>query len=151
MNTKAKRRIIIFSILTAFMLAFIWGNSVLDRGSSGHLSTYITEIIKKLFDSKDKLDFDTVHAFVRKTAHFLEFFTLGLMFSLLKNNIEDAAGKSLAVLPPFAALFSAVTDEYIQYFTGRGSAVSDIVLDFAGSLVAILLVCAFSSKKDKKI
>ena len=89
MNAKTKRRIVIFSTLAVIMLAFIWGNSVLDRGSSGHLSRYITEIIKRIFDPKDKLNFDLVHAFVRKTAHYLEFFTLGLVFSLLKNNVAD--------------------------------------------------------------
>ena len=149
MNAKTKRRIVIFSTLAVIMLAFIWGNSVLDRGSSGHLSRYITEIIKRIFDPKDKLNFDLIHAFVRKTAHYLEFFTLGLVFSLLKNNVEDAAGKKYAFMPAFASLFAAVADEYIQYFTGRGSSVADVALDFAGSLAAILIVFAFSSKTTK--
>ena len=40
----------------------------------------------------------------------------------------------------FAGLAVAVTDETIQIFSGRGSQVLDVVLDFSGALTGILLV-----------
>jgi len=39
----------------------------------------------------------------------------------------------------FGTLLAAVTDEFIQSFTGRGSSVRDVVLDFCGALTGMLL------------
>ncbi len=147
MKSKAKNRILVFGVLIVLALAFIWGNSVLDRGSSGKLSMYITEIIRKIFG--EETDFEIIHNCVRKAAHFIEFFMLGLLLELQKNSIEDATEKKYAFFAVFGALASAVIDEYIQFFTGRGSMVPDIVIDFAGSLCAILAVYAFKKNKPE--
>ena len=93
----------------------------------------------------------TYEAFVRKTAHFVEYAVLGaecagLAIALSKRVISPYLWMSL-----FAVLMAAVLDEAVQSFTGRTSLVSDVLLDFTGGLVGIavvLLVVALVFKRN---
>ena len=63
--------------------------------------------------------------FVRKLAHFTEFFVLGLELAVLFCSFSSK--------PILFSLLVALTDETIQLFTGRGSQVKDVWLDFFGA------------------
>ncbi|MBQ7339146.1 MAG: VanZ family protein, partial [Clostridia bacterium] len=73
-----------------------------------------------------------------------EFFWLGMA---LCGVLIGASRKSEGVAPLLShppvcgallfSLLTAVTDEYIQSFTGRTSSVSDVLLDFSGALCGL--------------
>jgi VanZ family protein len=89
---------------------------------------------------------------VRKTAHFCEFGLLGCELTLLFWLKSGLSFQNLCN-SAFAALLTAVTDETIQIFSGRGSQVQDVVLDFAGALTGILfsrLLVGETEKRKKK-
>ena len=150
--------IIIAAALTA-VLCFIWGNSLLDGGASRKLSSAVTKLTQgvvrplyELFTGKNATD-ATLHAFVRKAAHFLEFVAIAVIASLLLWRLcgEHPVQNLIYVL--FGSLFIAVTDEYIQSFSpGRSPSVRDIVIDFAGAVTGALtvFVCILIIRKIKK-
>lgn len=134
------RWILLFAALIVAQTAFIWFNSMASKESSGELSSGIMLFLKGLIDPENRIDAEFLHHIVRKTAHFSEFFLLGSLYTLLRSQFSARKKEVCTFLAPFAVLTTAVTDEYIQLFTGRGSRVSDVVLDFVGGLCGILVL-----------
>ena len=139
-NQKARLRLLLRLVLIA-TLCFIWSNSMVGKEGSASLSRTVTAWL-------NGIGIPVTEHFVRKSAHFCEFGLLGCELMLLFwlrsgvhfQNLCNAA---------FAALLSAVTDETIQIFSGRGSQVQDVVLDFSGALTGILLVSLLMMGKRK--
>lgn len=113
-------------------LCFIWSNSLVGKEGSASLSRTVTAWL-------NGIGIPVTEFFVRKAAHFCEFGLLGCELALL---FWLRGGLSFQNLcnSAFAALLSAVTDETIQIFSGRGSQVQDVVLDFCGAVTGILFI-----------
>ena len=138
---KARLRLLL-RILLVVTLCFIWGNSMQDKAESANISGRVTAWL-------NSIGIPATEYFVRKSAHFCEFGLLGVELMLLfwlrsglhMQNCCNAA---------FAALLTAVTDETIQIFSGRGSQVQDVVLDFSGAVTGILFVSLMISLIEKR-
>ena len=130
-NRKARLRLLLRLILIA-TLCFIWSNSLVGKEGSASLSRTVTAWL-------NGIGIPVTELFVRKSAHFCEFGLLGYELMLLFWLRSGVRFQNLCNAA-FAALLSAVTDETIQSFSGRGSQVLDVVLDFSGALTGILLV-----------
>lgn len=119
---------ILFLILT---LLFIWGQSCLPVAASEAESGAVLGALKpglSFFLGEGRV---TMHL-VRKLAHFTEFSVLGFLMAGL---FPAAARKQLSAAG--LSLLCALLDETIQLFTGRGSQISDVWLDFFGAAVGI--------------
>ena len=100
-------------------------------------------------------DFETVHTFVRKTAHFTEYAVLG--FFTYKAVSCDVLDRKKAVLT--AQLIStgyASTDEIHQMFVpGREGKVFDMMIDscgaFCGIMVSLITQKLIEKKKGNQI
>ena len=135
--------IIIIATVLAAVLCFIWGNSLLDGGASRKLSSAVTEFIRPIYElfTDDPVTDSTLHAFIRKAAHFLEFAAIAVAASLLLWRLRGEYPAQNLVYVLSGSLFIAVPDEYIQCFSpGRSSSVRDIVIDFWGAAVGALIV-----------
>ena len=130
-NQKARLRLLLRLVLIA-TLCFIWSNSMVGKEGSASLSRTVTAWL-------NGIGIPVTEHFVRKAAHFCEFGLLGCELMLLFWLRSGVRFQNLCNAA-FAALLSAVTDETIQIFSGRGSQVQDVVLDFSGALTGILLV-----------
>ena len=130
-NQKARLRLLLRLVLIA-TLCFIWSNSLVGKEGSASLSRTVTAWL-------NGIGIPVTEHFVRKSAHFCEFGLLGCELMLLFWLRSGVCFQNLCNAA-FAALLSAVTDETIQIFSGRGSQVLDVVLDFSGALTGILLV-----------
>lgn len=85
---------------------------------------------------------------LRKLAHFAEFAVLG---GLLTATVHSFWGKRSYLLVLLAALLTALADETIQLFVaGRSSQLTDIWLDFSGSLTAFLLIIGIVQLKKRR-
>ena len=144
-QTRSKKILTVVIIIT---IAVIWGHSLLGREASSEESSFVMALLTpllELFVGKGNV---TEHL-VRKLAHFCEFFILGielqLFFSLLKGR------KSAVLLALSHGLFTAFTDETIQFFSGRGPMIQDVWLDFsgvtAGSLIALAVMMTKANQK----
>ena len=151
MTKKRKAAVAVLTVLLLANLCFIWGNSLVSRSDSHDLSVgvlgFLPGFLRDLFPDQEQL----VHI-VRKAAHFTEFACLGgLSCGLL------AATRAVKRHPFFhvwaGGFFAAAIDETIQIFTGRGSQLQDVWLDFAGfsaGLLAVLVVRAVVLRSKPK-
>lgn len=138
-KTKIIRTIII--ILIILTLAVIWGHSFMSKAQSSEESGYVKELLDNLINPNGIMEISEF--LIRKCAHFIEYAILGAEFIslLILGGLAPKGDKkfNLYFKSAIPALFVALTDETIQYFSGRASRVLDVWLDFAGASFAILL------------
>lgn len=138
-----KRRQLIFIVLIALIVvntAVIFLSSMKSVEESVEISEGVMAFIKRIIDPNNRIDTELFHHIVRKAAHFTEFFTLAMLYTILrKKSDEYLPVQNTFMAVPFMTLLTAVLDEFIQSFTGRGTSVRDVMLDFSGSLCGIII------------
>ena len=147
MSVRFKRTLSLFLLLLIlFTLAFIWGNSMKSRVESTELSMGLLDRLKP-FLSAFGIEPEDDHM-LRKLAHFGEFALLGMELALYVLLTWGRKKKAFAGAALFS-LFTAITDETIQLFSGRACQLSDVMLDFSGSICAIFGVWLLSLLMNK--
>ena len=156
----------VFALLVLVVMILIYyfssENGLQSTATSNGFTKWVVKIIKPDFDSMEKADkaayFSQVAHYVRKAAHFSEYFLLGLFSSLLVFSVLELFGKKsiLFFLIPIAFSFLyAVFDEYHQRFVGgRSAQFTDVLIDTAGafsSTFIVALVFYLIGKRRKKI
>lgn len=134
---KDKRRRAALTGLIVLTLAFIWGNSLLPPEASWAVSEAVKAVLLALFPGGGEAAGEgsgLLGVLVRKAAHFTEFALLGALLAARQRGLLGAR-----TLPLLGGLLAALTDESIQYFTGRTSSVFDVWLDFAGAAAGAAL------------
>lgn len=145
--------LVILWMLVIFSFSNDSGNASSNK-SDGIASTIVSFISK--ISSHDYSDSELTHVvdnciiIVRKSAHFLEYFILGI---LILNVIKDY--KMLTINWNIIALILcfvyACTDEFHQLFIpGRSGNIRDVVIDTFGSLCGILFYKIIYQKLNKK-
>ena len=120
-------------VLVGLTVAFILSRSMRGKVASDGESQWVTDLLREIFHS-DSIS----HAFVRKLAHFTEFFILGAELSgLLWLERRRSVQSYLNIW--FAGELCALLDETVQIFSGRGPSVADVWLDRAGATCVIFL------------
>lgn len=127
----------IFFLFVLVTLAFIFRNSLQNGEQSNAWSSRIAALLQQIFDPGGRLTEVEFHKLIRKLAHFSEFCLLGCSLCWLIGELPDALRRLSVCNPLFLTLACAVTDEFIQSFTGRTSSVRDVLIDFAGALLGI--------------
>lgn len=117
-------------------IGFIFYQGTRSSGMSTQISNnivyQIVDVVEKVsLQSQDELYY-TVHVIVRKSAHFFEYAVLGGLLAVYFN--RDV------FYSLFGVLLCATLDEYFQSFIGRTSAVEDILIDFCGGIVGIIII-----------
>ena len=130
-------------VAICLILCFIFGNSLLDRQESGEMSASVLEFLHPVLRPIVRMltgappSEELLHTVVRKLAHFTEFAGLACFSTLLLLQLCNTWRSHAMGYVLFGTLFSAVTDEFIQSFTGRGPSVRDVLIDFGGALFGI--------------
>lgn len=128
-------------ILFILILAFVWGQSLMPKGTSARESSWLTQNIinpvLKFFGLKS-----ISSALVRKIAHVMEFTAL----SFVTCNLVDRKPKNIpkVVLIGFIIAF---LDETIQVFSSRGPQIQDVWIDLIGVAIGTLLGFLLLRKK----
>ena len=126
-------------MLSLLTVAFIWGNSLKSIPESSAQSTTVAEQVQPIVDPQQKIEPPVFHDYLRKAAHLVEFFFLGLFVCGFTICLGLEQKKRFISLPLLMVLSVAVGDEFIQHFAKRGSLVTDVVLDFSGALAGLLI------------
>lgn len=128
--------------LSSFSIIFLFTSYSGDESSrmSMAVAQLIRDFIAKYFyvNPHDEFWTITLHAMVRKLAHYTEFLYHGITTGILMVTLVKKKWISLSssVLICFA---TAAFDEYRQRFIpGRGPQWSDVLLDTAGSLTGLM-------------
>ncbi len=156
--SKLKLIRILLAILLVLWMAVIYFMSAQAANQSSQISgglvEKIVEIFYRDFDDLDKTSRDEVinlvTVIVRKSAHFLEYFILGLIAFAIALTYD----KKLIILA-FGVLFFcvvyAISDELHQYFVpGRACRIKDVCIDSAGSISAIFILMLTSKSKKRR-
>lgn len=142
-------------IMLLFWYGTVFSFSAQDGEESGSLSRDVSYMLVRGFDhltgtvrSTEQLN-ETVEAMqwgIRKTAHFTEYFILGLLlFMLLKPGRNKVMWPVLVV----GILLSASADEFHQTFvSGRCGSPKDVLLDFAGGITGCLICFGIGKLKN---
>ena len=130
----------ILLVLTLCWCVVIWQFSLRPASESAETSSATLDQVNEVLESVGlPLRFD--HHTIRKTAHFAEFFALGVLSAATLVAFGFSHGQFLA---PVAALLVACVDEILQIFSpGRGPSILDVLLDAAGGIcgsIAFFLV-----------
>ena len=138
--------------LTLLVTAYIFGNSLKDGEESHESSDKVVEIVEPVVKPiTEKLPGDKGLSFwVRKAAHVIEFFALGLCAMALGLAVRKQFGVPCLGYILFYVLLTAVTDEFIQSFTGRTSSVKDVFIDLGGAVLGIALVGTVTALKTHR-
>lgn len=132
-------------------MAVIFAFSAQPSEVSNNLSTAVTEKISRYVPSDTKkIGADSfeqnqlaANTFIRKNAHFFLFFLLGTQTALCAHTFLKKKPILSAVLPLLFCLLYAALDEYHQTFVpGRGGNLRDVMIDFSGGALAVLLINA---------
>ena len=144
MSRKNQVRLLNLTIL--LILAFIWGNSMMTAQESGGMSS---SVLAWLGEFIPFFAGGAHHTFLRKLAHFSEFFLLGVVCSAQRVKSEKLLTFGLISF----GLISACIDETIQIFVlGRSSSLLDVWLDISGFATGVAVVAigyALHKRKQK--
>ena len=142
---KIARLRLVLRLLLIVTLCMIWGNSLVPGKESGDLSRRVFAWLVG-----HHVPIPSEH-FLRKAAHFTEFAVVGVEYALLFWLRGGLCFQSMSNAA-FAALLTALTDETIQMFVSeRGSALTDVLLDFGGSLTGIAFCALIVRTIEKRI
>lgn len=130
---KNRMPIFAFTFLCAASIVFIFSNSIPSIPESREASEQILEIVKPILGELIGEENVTNHL-IRKSAHVVEFFCLGILLSALlllaKRNVFWGC---------HIGLLTALIDETIQLFSQRGAQLQDVWLDYGSVLAAVII------------
>lgn len=139
---KRRRAALVLMALIACTIAFIWSNSLQNPDESMRRSDVAEKVVRPIilaipveqWHSEDMVTFIT-----RKLGHFTEYFLLGAELMLLALLLRPAFRPRFIWLPLFSGAIAAM-DESLQLTSGRGAAVSDVMLDIFGALAGLMMM-----------
>jgi len=114
-------------------------NSEISGGKSAFVVNILNNAVKTLTGVQKPV---FTELFIRKTAHFLEYFIMGfLLYNALAGRKELRKALLLTII--LGTLY-AVSDEIHQYFVpGRTMSIYDVIIDCAGLMTGTLMTFLF--------
>jgi VanZ family protein len=125
-------------------------------GGSNNTSRILYPIFHFLF-GMNLAQFEPWHTIIRKTGHFVGYFTLSVLFfrawrATLPQPRISGWWLTWARIAWMMTTLVACLDEWHQaYIPGRGSSVHDVLLDSAAALVAQVIIWWIWRRKNSKI
>lgn len=137
---RTRGRLFLCLALLTVNLLFIWGNSLMPGDISGAFSSWVKDILTRVFPGLNVGGGDRGHALLRKLAHFSEFALLGTLLRWLFAMLQTCIFPQLGI-PLLAGFLVACVDEIIQGFVpGRNPSFLDVGIDTAGVVLGIVLI-----------
>lgn len=134
------KKLIIFILLIWVSIIFYFSATpgIISHQQSVKFADMLMEI-KLIRTAFHELKLKNLDFIVRKNAHAFEYIILAILTSSVFKTFRQK-GKECLIYILFTCLFLAVLDEFHQSFIpGRGSYVSDVLIDFVGCLLGVSL------------
>ena len=151
MINKKKTYAVIFAVLTLLITLFIFSNSLKDGVNSAKQSDFAVDIINNLLDFFGiSADVYTLGVIIRKLAHFLEYFVLGLTSCIFLSGFKN---KVWLAVSPIYCLAVAICDEFVMQAatSGRAPQWTDVLIDLCGALFALGIIAVIRIYKEKRV
>jgi len=132
-------------LLRAWWPALLWSSLIFclstDSFSSDNTSRVIVPMIHWLFPGMSSGTVEVVHHFVRKSAHFIEYFIFALLVYRGIQGVRKGFHWSWAFVAWGVAAAYSLSDEFHQIFIeSRGPSLLDSLIDSTGALAALLVL-----------
>jgi VanZ family protein len=120
------------------------------NAGADHTGSILHKIFESLHVHLSSATFSLLHLWIRKSAHFLTYMTLGFLafrtFRGPKGERRHRWNYRWALLALAVCLFTASADEFHQKFTpGRGASPKDVALDMTGALFSQLFIVSWTA------
>lgn len=128
------RKILLACLIIWTFWVFYQGtrSSSLSIQSSDQIVHQVVDVVEKVSPNSETDLYQIVHFVVRKSAHLFEYAVLGgLLLAYFNHDVVHSL---------FGVLLCATLDEYLQSFVGRTSSVEDILIDFCGGIIGIIII-----------
>ena len=142
-TTRRQIAIAICLIALILILCFVYGNSLLDKQESAEVSSSVMEALQGILRpiaewiAGAPVDDTLLHRVVRKGAHVAEFAALSSFLTAFLWLWQGTWRTHAMGYVLFFSLLFGVLDEFLQSFTGRGTSVRDVMIDFGGAILGI--------------
>lgn len=138
----------LYLFLSLAVVVFIFGNSMMDAVDSNSESRFLTAFVQYVLNLLGfHVPIAELHHAIRKIAHFTEFAMESFFVAktLEAFRVRRQTWLAYALL---MGLLTAVIDENIQlYSIGRSGQVTDVLLDFSGTIAGIVVAMLTSHKR----
>ncbi|GAC1678000.1 MAG: hypothetical protein PVS2B2_14830 [Candidatus Acidiferrum sp.] len=129
--------------LRAWLPAAIWAALIFsmstDTFSATHTGSILEPILKWLMPSITQNQFDAIHFFIRKCAHFTEYFIFSLLLHRAVRAGRDGWRGSWALTAfLIAAVYSGLDEFHQSFVASRTASPYDSLLDSTGAFFALL-------------
>ena len=110
------------------------------QANSGEITkNIIADTIQIKGEQKTEPTLDIINYLIRKSAHISEYIILTIVIISLANEYTKN-NKKIIIYGLIGCLIFASLDEFHQYFIpGRSALVTDVLIDFIGAIVALIL------------
>ena len=148
-----KRLIKLLLVIAWMFMIFSFSNQNGEQSTStsdGVLDRLVSIFVDDEIDENEKeIIIDKYTGFIRKTAHFMIYFILGiLVFSLLL----EFKINHIVIITTFICMLYAASDEIHQSFIpGRSCEIRDVLIDTSGSFLSSCLCFLIYKKNIKKV
>lgn len=148
----------IFTAAVILWMVLIFSFSAKPADQSADMSLSVGKILGSIFvkdyeklSEKEQADFaETIDYPVRKTAHATEYMILGILLVCMLQSYGCGSKKLYVCSFLFGTVYAA-SDEFHQLFVpGRSCQLSDVLLDSAGVLVGVGVVCLMKKLLSKR-
>ncbi|MCB2289981.1 VanZ family protein [Clostridium sp. CS001] len=155
MKNFLKGKTIIIGLLCVAWLAVIFYNGTRQGEVSQKSSKEIVKVISRFINispatmERASIKFSNANYYVRKNAHFFQYLILSILICSVARQLKLCKSTQI-FLVLFLLLFFSVADEFIQgYIPGRTSNVFDIIIDFSGGVLG-MLIFSFKIRSRKR-
>lgn len=114
-----------------------------DPFSAQNTHRYIDPILRWLFPELTAAGFALAHTLIRKTAHFVEFFILGLLvfWAIRRGRPPSWRWQWSAQAVAFSALWALVDEFHQSFVLSRTASLWDSAIDTLGALMSQVALC----------
>ena len=153
---KTGKRVVLALTVIWMLVIFVFSSQPADE--STRTSLFIGEMIESVcvpgfvdLSAEEKRHMaENIDFFVRKTAHATEYAVLGVLLGLSMGEFTEEAFYKKQYRPYIVGTAYAGTDEIHQLFVpGRAGLFTDVMIDSAGVLAGILLLCVLKKITER--
>lgn len=134
-----------FSLLLLIIwMILIFVMSSFNADISSNQSGMIVNFISKIFNINNM---ELLSLIIRKMAHFLEYFILGILML----NVIINYNKKIYLSYIFSILYACLDEVHQLFVNGRSGQITDVLIDSTGIILGILLyrIIRYKKKNDK--
>ena len=143
------RIIVKYVLLILWMMLIFWFSNQKGINSSDMSNTIvekIVDIIENITNLNIEQSISNITLIVRKIAHFLVYFVLGILWMLLLKEYNILLNKQIIYTLLFCLIYSCSDEIHQLFIDGRNGNLLDVVIDMFGSLSSIFIVLLFDKK-----